>query len=435
MNSKNILISAIGKGTIDRNGNSIGYRKTEYIFEPGTQKEYICRQTAFFGVALYEYLTQRQKLQIDKFIIFGTEKSAWSELLYLVPDNCQSDEKLLEIYSHLYDLENSHGKAVTCDDLKKWQEYLQKYISNIKLEIIDPLDSRAYMDAILKELEKDEEYNIIYDCTHAFRHIPIIFTYVLMLSKYLRKVKDIRLFYGAYEMKSLYSYPEGKSPAIEIGFVNEAVSLIESLASFENSGYFPDLLEALCRQRFETTYFKLEMNRQPKREIKAIIEMLEDKKRLSSNAYLKELSDYLLEEFSDINNRSRLHLRMYKRSQFFFERNQYLKALVLLYESFIILFADVYRFNNMDYDSREKSRKKVLDEIENLDKNPSLNKLFKSKDEAKLFKTLEYVRNAAVHGSAPRCDQNYLENIDQFKQLFSSASNLFERLVQRADLS
>ncbi|WP_241243539.1 hypothetical protein [Caldicellulosiruptor changbaiensis] len=101
---------------------------------------------------------------------------------------------------------------------------------------------------------------------------------------------------------------------------------------------------------------------------------MKSKKQLSENFYIEEISDYLLKEFSDLNKQDRLYLRMFKRAQFFFRRNQYLKALILLYESIILLFADVHGIKDvMNYDSREESRKKIKAEIYNSEIDPEKN--------------------------------------------------------------
>lgn len=137
----------------------------------------------------------------------------------------------------------------------------------LRLYRVKPLDFKVYLGIILKKLEPQKKYNVVFDCTHGFRYIPIVFSYALMFSKYLRNIDNIRIFYGAFEMKNYFLLRENYSPAIEVGFVNEAVKLIESMSTFENSGYFSPLLDCIGIENIEETYFKIEMNRQPRSEV------------------------------------------------------------------------------------------------------------------------------------------------------------------------
>ncbi|WPX08759.1 TIGR02221 family CRISPR-associated protein [Anaerocellum danielii] len=426
----NILISVIGKGRLKKD-QTVGYEQTEYVFNPDKSKKYVASKTAFFGIALYKYLKEVEKMQIDKFILIGTDQSAWSELYQILPRDVQNSEDITAMCLKVYEEEK---KGIQDNTLSAWQNTLTKYVPQLKFYKIKPLELGRGIDILLEELDKDGDYNVIFDMTHAFRNIPVVFSYGIMLLKYLRRINSIRIFYGAHEMAGYFSGLEnGQSPVIEIPFIDKLVRLIESMATFQNSGYFVPLLKQIGLGDREKTYFKLEMNRQPRREIEEIIKELEHKQKSANYAFEKEIIEILYGEFSEMNRQEKLFQRMYKRSQFFYERRQYLKALVLLYEAMIVLFADVYNIkDNMNYISREDARAKLKSEIQNVkNKKPDLNKLIKEQDEADTVEELEYVRNAAVHGSSPRGNQEYLENVEKFKLLLNSAMNLFEKMLQR----
>lgn len=432
-----ILFSIIGKGRERRDG-ARGYEKTRYVFNTKDKDKYITRETAFFGLALLEYLKEVEQLSIDKFIIVGTDKSAWSELLMVIPYEQQNDS-MSDLYLKVYEQENAktEKEALTDEMLKEWEAALKKFLPFLSLHMVKPLDFKVYLDIILKELEIGKKYSIVFDCTHGFRYIPIVFSYALMFSKYLRNIDKIRIFYGAFEMKD-YSLPGENYPlAIEVGFVNEAVKLIEAMSIFENSGYFTPLLDCIGIDNTEETYFKIEMNRPLKKEVEDIMHRLKDTKQKAENYYEKEISDYLLKEFEEMQKQDRLYLRMFKRAQFFFERNQYFKALILLYEAIIVLFADVYGIKDlMNYKSREKSRNMIKNEIKQISeyKSPEKNKLIKSDDEVDIYRKLEYIRNAAAHGSEARTDQNLLHSPQAFKELFESACELFSKMLKRKEV-
>ncbi|ADL43501.1 CRISPR-associated protein DxTHG motif [Caldicellulosiruptor obsidiansis OB47] len=425
----NILISVIGKGRLKKD-QTVGYEQTEYVFNPDKSKKYIATRTAFFGIALYEYLNEVENMQIDKFILIGTDQSAWSELYQILPHDVQNSEDITAMCLKVYEEEK---KGIQDNTLSAWQNTLTKYVPQLKFYKIKPLELGRGIDILLEELDKDGEYNVIFDMTHAFRNIPVVFSYGIMLLKYLRKINSIRIFYGAHDMRDYFSgIEDGQSPVIEIPFIDKLVRLIESMATFQNSGYFVPLLEQIGLGDREKTYFKLEMNRQPRREIEEIIKGLEDKQKMVDHSFEKEIVEIMYKEFSEMNRQEKLFQRMYKRSQFFYERRQYLKALILLYEAIIVLFADVYKIkDNMGYDAREEARKKLKLEMKNVVFKSDSNKLIKEQDEARTIEELEYLRNAAVHGSSPRGNQNYLENVEEFKLLLNSAMNLFEKMLKR----
>src|SRR5690606_37407015 len=117
-----VLISLIGKGInikkdINEESKSKGYIKTKYYFEEIQDVIY----TSFFGSALYQFL-DRQGFFIDKWLIFGTDKSNWSELLFLVDE--QYHDNLLELYDKVYDEEN---KQISKELLAKWEKVLQQF--------------------------------------------------------------------------------------------------------------------------------------------------------------------------------------------------------------------------------------------------------------------------------------------------------------------
>lgn len=427
----NVLISVIGRGQL-RKDQTIGYEQTEYVFNINKKESerYTASKTAFFGIALYEYLANKEKIKVDKFIIIGTDKSAWSELYQVLPEDAQNMEEVTEKFLKVYEAEKS---GISEEMLSEWQDFLRKYLPGLKLYKIYPLDLDSGIDIILNELEENKEYNVIFDITHAFRNIPIAFSYGIMLLKYLRKINNVRMFYGARDMTQYFpQLSNSQSPVVEVSFVDKIAKMIEAMAAFENSGYFVPVLSQLGLGDREKTYFKIETNRPLRKEIDEIVEALEGKLDTCGRAYEREIIEIMKNEFSDMSEQRKLFQRMYKRAQFFYERKQYLKALILLYEATIVLFADVYNIkDNMNYNSREKARKKLIGEIKNAEKTPELNKLIEDQHDGKILQQLEYVRNAAVHGSSPQGNQNYLEQINSFKELFDSALKVFEKMLRR----
>lgn len=188
----NILISVIGRGRLKKD-QTVGYEQTEYVFNLDKEKNkiYTGSKTAFFGIALYEYLKNVENIHIDKFIVIGTNKSAWSELYQILPHDVQNLEEITEICLKVYEEEK---KGISEQTLLEWQNILTRYLPHLKFYRIEPIEVGRGIYILLEELEKDVDYNIMFDMTHAFRNIPIVFSYGMMLLKYLRRINNIRIF-------------------------------------------------------------------------------------------------------------------------------------------------------------------------------------------------------------------------------------------------
>ncbi len=402
MGYETVLISLIGKGRnikkdINEESKSKGYIKTKYYFEEVQDVIY----TSFFGSALYQFL-DRQGFFIDKWLIFGTDKSNWSELLFLVDE--QYHDNLLELYDKVYDEEN---EQISKELLAKWEKVLQQFIPGIRLIMVDPLDYEVFINYMIKEIPNDKR-NIVLDITHAFRHMPVIIAFSLMTLKHIKDISNVIVYYGAYELKENRNDINEPTPVLKIDFINTLVSYAENLAIFNNSGYFPGILENLGISGTENTYFWLEMNRQPRKDLELINKKLEEKATYEN--YQGEIAEHIGKELQPLIDTT-LDKRMIERARFFFTKKQYLKALILLYEGIIIAIGKKYGFySGLDYKEKEKIREYIKDNKESI---------FKNKQQENLYFELEYTRNAAVHGSISRGVQNYVEQQDQFEFLFT----------------
>jgi len=194
---KNILLSLIGIG---KGQNGKGYIKTKYKFENGQIYE-----TAFFGSALYRYISTEKN--IDKWFIFGTNKSSWSEIIDTVEEN---QDILEELYIKVRDEEKN---GISENTLKEWQEKLSKFIPGIELILTDPLDYKFYVEFLIKNLPDDDLFMIL-DITYGYRFMPFILSFSLMYIKNFKKIADLDIYYGAFEMK------KEVTPVIKIDFIN-----------------------------------------------------------------------------------------------------------------------------------------------------------------------------------------------------------------------
>src|SRR5690606_16016800 len=168
----------------------------------------------------------------------------------------------------------------------------------------------------------------------------------------------------------------------------------------------------------ENTYFWLEMNRQPKSDLESISKKLKDK-TLKDN-YEASIAEYIKKEIDPLIGAS-LDKRMVERARFFFDKKQYLKALILLYEGLILAIGRKHGFgNSLDYKKREEVRKYISD---------NRYTIFEIKDHRETYFDLEYTRNAAAHGSISKGTQNYVEQEDQFQKLFRDGLKIYEYIT------
>lgn len=400
-NNKTVLISLIGKGRAIVGKK--GYEKTGYYFDEIDSSI----DTSFFGTALYKVLNKLD-YDVDKWLIFGTVKSSWSELLYAIDEEYHYE--YIEIYDKVYDEEN---KGISQELLLQWQKVIASHIPGVRFIIVDPLDYEVYINEMIKEIP-DEERKIVLDITHAFRHMSVVIAFSLMTLKHIKNISDIMVYYGAFELKGDSEF----TPVLNIDFINTLVSYAENLATYKYSGYFSGLLELLGIQGTEKTYFWLEMNRQPRSYLEQINGSL--KELALKDDYRSSIAQYIKDDLEPLIGAS-LDKRMIERGKFFFDKKQYLKALVLLYEGMIIAVGRKYK-NNIPLDYKDK---------EGIEKFINNNKdiIFKTHVQRDIFYTLKYTRNAAVHGSVSRGTQEYVEQEERFKQLFYEGLKLYEDIL------
>lgn len=400
---KNVLISLVGRGKKPDGGK--GYVKTRYSFNNG---EYISSETAFFGSALYKYLVGKG-YDIDKWIIFGTTTSTWSEIVETLDDAQQ--ERLEYMYYRVLEEEE---KGITNETLRQWEQGINNFL-NINLVVVDPFDYKAYIDKLLNIIIPEDEYKIFFDMTHAFRHMSTVLSFSLMYLKYLRNIKSIDVYYGALDMTR-----DVVKPVLKIDFINELFSLSTSFDLYINFGYFPEVLKDMGISGRENTYFKLELNRNPRNELREIVkdlERMEDK-----DNYIRETALYIKNQMSRLYELRYLDERMVERARFFYDKKQYLKALVLIYEALIILAGRIYQIpDKQNYEQREEIRRRIKEEIKGI----RGRKFIKEERMGEIFNILEYTRNAAVHGSDPQGIQEYLEQPAYFENLFNEALKFY----------
>jgi len=253
---------------------------------------------------------------------------------------------------------------------------------------------------------------IIFDITHAYRFMGVILSFCLMYLKNFKQIKGSKIYYGALDMRD----SDGVAPAIELDFINDIFKLSTSFETYKNSGYFPELLTNLGMNNTEGTYFKIEMNGRPRAELERIIKELKEISKMDD--FRKVAADILIRDLEPLQNAEYMEDRMVERAQFFFEKKQFLKALILLYEGTIVLLGKKLDIDPPDI---EENRGIIWEKI---------NSILTEDWMRETFQNLKATRNNAVHGGLSSNLQKYVENPANFKELFQSSIKLYNYLRQ-----
>ncbi|SNZ11856.1 TIGR02221 family CRISPR-associated protein [Hydrogenobacter hydrogenophilus] len=383
-----LLVSFIGKATKSKEEGT-GYQKITYRFEDGSTYE-----SSFFTVAIHRYLRERQNIEPDLLIV-GTSGSTWGELFQL-----SESEQVFEIASSL-------EKGFDHEKLKRLEDILSEDLG-VRVRLLSVEDNPPRVLEIAKEvfniLSTADYKEVFLDITHSYRYMPYSVLSAFMIYKNLRDFR-LRIFYGFLE----YGRREDPKPAYELTDISHlldisnAVSLITSTGDFR--AYYDKLGAGDVAKR---AYYKIETNQQPRTELK---ELMKFKPPEQYDTLHKEINRLISEL-----DRDYLDERMVSRAKFFADRGQYLKAIVLLYEAFIVLAC---RKQNRQDCNKYKTREEIRDQLRNNEK----------------FEFLSHLRNVIVHGSQPEGKyggeiQRILGSEEEFKKVFEDYLDYYYRLKE-----
>jgi CRISPR-associated Csx2 family protein len=191
-----VLVTFIGKGN---------YQCCKYVY-----RDSVC-ETHLFGFALASFFTA----EISKVVVFHTEESKEAK-------RENDDKTYIEQLKELH-LENDlpEPEAVLIKSGKSEDELW---------EIFDTLSSVF-----------DEDDEIIFDITHAFRSIPILSLLVIALLRETKNVKLKGIFYGAFEAKD----ENGNTPIFDLSPFVELLDWISAAKQFNTTGNAALLVELL----------------------------------------------------------------------------------------------------------------------------------------------------------------------------------------------
>lgn len=368
------LVSFLGKG---RNSKQRGYRQANYDFGKG-----FSRDVPFFGLALAEYLKPQQ------LILVGTSGSMWDvffeqqgssdddvlNLMEAVEKECVNETMLIEHERHL---SNKLGIPVKC--------LLIPYAKTT------PEQANILQD-LAKVVQKGEKVTL--DVTHGFRHLPML---ALVAARYLTQVADVKVeevYYGALEM----TVGEEKTPVLRLGGLLSMLDWVEALATYKKDGdysAFAYLLNAEKRDNddmntsdktisFEkmgkAAFFERTGNPVKAREtLNSVFHAVENHEGVFSSLFRDELKNRI--SWFRGKQRDEWELSL---ADAYFERHDYLRATVFLYEGFVTRAAIKAKLDHNNFQEREEAFSKA--------------KEGQPEEIKKLIKDLKLLRNTLAHG-------------------------------------
>ena len=411
--SKALLISMIGQGRLKEKGKP-SYDLIDYQFQDG---EVI--RTTVFGIALYKYL--RKKGEDIDLLLIGTKGSSWTELADVLDAEQQSKHKDL-LYSLL---DGEEQRNVEENLLEEFVKLIEKSLNTeVKYVLLSsppsPEEISQKTIRVLVDLFEEKNYDKVYiDITHSFRYMPTVVLLNLMILKKLWNF-DVEIYYGFGIFDTGRS--EGPKKVARLNHLEDLIKLSEALGILENTGDFRHYYKLISdNQEAQQIYFRIETNAQ----------IGDSKIRELINTpvnfeYVKPIHEKVKNKYLKPLRADRTEDRLKNRARFFFERGQYLKAVLLLYEALILLVGRLkgkIGSSGLEYKEREEV-KKDLDQLNYYE-----------------WKVLKYLRNACAHGTQPQSQdrsnpdaeaiaeaRDAWENEEKFKEVMEKGFEFYEKI-------
>jgi CRISPR-associated protein, TM1812 family len=399
--SKGLLVSMIGRGN---------YRKTRYKFGEGTEIEKF-----LFGSALYSYLlTKGYNLDL---LFVGTVNSGWGELIDLTQDI--EDQNLKKKIEEAFGKISGKDKTIEEDDLEEWVSVLSEALgTNINYILLnDPPQPEEISQKLLSLFGENDYSKVILDITHGYRFIPYAVSLGILLMKNLKDF-ELEIYYGFLEFQN----EDGTRPVLRLNHLEELVKLSQALGILENTGDFRHYYKLISdNQEAQQIYFRIETNAQiGDSKIRELINTP------VNSEYVKPIHEKVKNKYLKPLRADRTEDRLRNRARFFFERGQYLKAVLLLYEALILLVGRIkgkIGSSGLEYKEREEV-KEYLDQLNYSE-----------------WKVLKYLRNACAHGTQPQSQdrsnpdaeaiaeaRHAWEDEEKFKEVMERSFEFYEKI-------
>jgi len=399
--SKALLISMIGQGRPKEKGKP-SYDLIDYQFQDGEVVN-----TRVFGIALYKYL--HKKGENINLLLVGTKGSSWTELVDILDAKQQSQhENLLLSLVGKEDERNVEENL-----LEEFVKLIEKSLNTeVKYVLLNsppsPEEISERTISVLVNLFEDKNYDKVYiDITHGFRYMPTVVLLNLMILRKLWNF-DIEIYYGFGIFDT--GRQEGPKKVARMNHLEDLIKLSEALGILENTGDFRRYYKLISdNQEAQQIYFRIETNAQINNS--NIRELINTP---VNSEYVKPIHEKVKNKYLKPLRADRTEDRLKNRARFFFERGQYLKAVLLLHEALILLVGKLKGMiggSCLEYRQREEA-KRHLDQLNYHE-----------------WEVLRHLRNACAHGTQPHVEARHAwEDEEKFKEVMERSFEFYEKI-------
>jgi cell division protein DivIC len=362
-----VLVSFIGRGQGPRAGQAeaavsrSGYARTTYSFEAEGAFAAEAIEASFFGAALLQRLKQTNR-GVERWLLMGTEQSLWNDLLEIFPDATQ--DRLLETWNRVDEaVKNCALNPLTQELLDGWDGLLSREMNDttILCRLVGAADTAQSQGKIYQALLESIRHGdaIVMDITHGFRHQPVLASFMVMLLRWLRGVKNVELYYGALEMKGSKSH----CPVLKLPLCNDLLEATEAVAIVEQTGIYKHLGDCAfpsAKAKLGEVAFADEMNTEAR---KLATEIRKELRAARDEDTLAPLQSSLTEMFDEALGwaaEDSLAKRLKHKAEFSFRRGQYFRAIMLLWEALLVADCDKFGIpDSTDYESRSDAENRL----------------------------------------------------------------------------
>ncbi len=422
-----VLISFVGKGQLPRDGQSSNLSRSKYLqatyrFAAENDCAEATFQSSFFGMALLQRLRQMNR-PVKRWLLMGTRQSLWNDLIDLAPS--ATSEDLLGVWNTIDDAvkeATADGSSESLNQalLDQWQSLLTNEAqgTDVLCKLVGAADSPESQErisqALFEAVENDDE--IVLDITHGFRHQPVIASYLIMLLRWLRGVKRVEFYYGAFELKS-----SDACPVLKLDVCRDLLQATEAVATYRTTGNYLGIGDTLKLNEpfpanLKQLYHSDEVNR-PNRKTPELLATELQKVAPDFDSVKAAIAPLLMHSL-EWSAKPSFAERLGHKARFAFEHQQYFKATPLLWEAILIAGCNKFHISCADtHGGRAASEDELYKKLQPV--------------EQETLRSFEQLRNAVVHGTHPKGKEanEAWHNSDSFKRLFLKARALFESLL------
>lgn len=354
------LISFLGKRREEGN-----YRTAKYRFDAD-----FMREVPFFGLALSEYIKP------DRLILLGTSGSMWD--VFFEQETRLQDDSLLELIAAVD--ADTIDAGILAGHTGRLSEKLGLRVDCL---LVDYARDEAGQAALLGQLASilREGERVAIDVTHSFRHLPML---ALIAARFLARVRNVLIediYYGAYDMKAANS---DEVPVLRLKGMLNMLDWVDALSSYDKDGDYSVFARLLVAdgmpkdraRNLEAAAFQERVNHTEgaKQKFSVSLQSITSHEGPLGTLFRPELEARIA--WARKPDRGQRELAL---AEAYLKRRDYLRSTIFLLEGLVT--REVYRRKGAHnhYEDREEARKALG-------------------QDNKLFRKLDWVRNALAHG-------------------------------------